>query len=496
MLLRTGKTLDTRPQTPKKDPNTQRPAMAGNTDGGEPAPPNTQEKTTSRFAIRKVMFPRAADNTAANKKETPSSDPPPIVVPFRQANKTAENLIDSDVKTILKAKLVPADFVIKNLNNATQIRANNAKTYAEIQKILSEAKMEFYTYTNQAPKLKKFVVYGLCKEDIADIKQNLQDYGLNPVDIKPMHQKQPRNSQTNYLCYFDEEDNVTLQILSEVKYICSTVVSWAHYRQPATNCLQCRNCFRYKHSAESCHMTAICMYCAEPHPSTACPLLELKLADKRASIPEYRLKCTNCKGNHTAVFKLCPARTQLINTRHAERRNTAKAKTFADAPLPTHNAWNTNKKPLFPPLITKMRTITTTPAELVPTTSITRSRSHSPPDVTRKPQRTNNKQTPSSSRRPADHSRSHQQKPAIQGRIINEKVSFQNQLEKHNRSHAALKNPINLNNSNANHNDNNRFSPQDLMAIFQEILENISRCNTKQEQLNALMALAVKYMPQ
>ena len=139
-------------------------------------------------------------------------------------------------------------------------------------------------------------MYGLSEDDIDSIKDCLTEYGLEPAEVKPMRLKTPRrDALINYLVYFDPAIGVSLTMLKEVKYVCSTVVSWAHYRQPQTNCVQCRNCFRYNHTAESCHMKPVCMFCAQEHASVDCPLLERKKSTNKDSIPECLLKCCNCK---------------------------------------------------------------------------------------------------------------------------------------------------------------------------------------------------------
>lgn len=140
--------------------------MAGNED--EPGPSTSpkdkvkENQCSSRFAIRKVMFPRR-DEEKPTRKEMPYSGPPPIIVPMRPANnnKADENRTDDGLKALFKAKLGPTDYTIKNLNKATQIRADNAKSYSLIQKVFQEAKLEFYTYNNEGPKFEKFVMYGL-----------------------------------------------------------------------------------------------------------------------------------------------------------------------------------------------------------------------------------------------------------------------------------------------------------------------------------------------
>lgn len=494
-VFRSGKTLAPLPEDDvKRSANLEEPVSAPQMGDNEkdrassslPADGGDMD-SNSKFAIRKVVFTSCnAETPRDNAKAV--AEPPPFIVP---------NLAEQQkLKNLLKAKFASGDYIIKNLNSATQIRAKNSLIYATMDQFLTENKLQFYSYTNDGPKYKKFVLYGLNNEDIDEIKLNLTEYGLDPADIKTMRIKNPRyNDQTNYIVYFDAQFKVTLQILNEVKYICSTVVKWAHYRQPTTNCLQCQTCFRYKHSAAKCHMKQICLYCAEPHPADKCPLLERKIACKQAKIPEFLLRCTNCKGHHTAVFKNCPSRLQLIHNNHMKYNSKSTAEPFAvptntpkliPAPLPTHNAWKTAQQ--FPPLTRGRKNI---PVQQ-PVVAALITRSHTPPSRQSRYRQSN--QTPTTTRPPADRftnrsqiknkSNQHRQVKATNSTLVQPFPIHNNYNTENSKS--------NVNNST---NDHNCFNSQEMVVIFQEMLTSIRTCRNKEQQLQALMTLAIKYMP-
>lgn len=116
----------------------------------------------------------------------------------------------NNLKALLKTKLKPTDFVVKNLSTATQIRVNNAEIYATTLGILKEANIDHYTYVNNAPKLKKFVMFGLCNEEEDEILSNIKEYGLIPAKLVAMKNVRNRtNLRTNYLVYFEPDDNAT-----------------------------------------------------------------------------------------------------------------------------------------------------------------------------------------------------------------------------------------------------------------------------------------------
>ena len=484
MLLRLGKTLKSPPPKVKKTSERSRPAAMVNAKAAESPPDHvTEEVQDSRFSTRRIYFPRDAGDKPKPQEFQPKA-PPPIIVPGQPAEEattanvsTGPDRSKGGLKSLLKAKLDAADYVIKHLNTATQIRANNANAYAKIQKLLQDEKINFYTYINDGPKFKKFVLYGLYEESIAEIKSCLKEYGLDPVEIKQMQRRiQTPNAPTNYLVYFDAECQITLHILKEVKYICSTVISWAHYRQPSNNCLQCRNCFRFKHSRESCHMPSSCLYCAGKHPTETCALLKTKEATKARAIPEHQLRCCNCNGNHTAVYKHCPVRLQLIQKQQQppQRLHTAPRK-FIDAPTPAHNPWTTNYQQ-FPPLNNTAPTQTPNPQ---PVQLITEAQLDPL-------ERLQNSRTPSNTR-----SRSTADPHPVYNRTL---------MHNNGNDKVSLKLPINLNpnsssfNSNTSTYNRNCLTPQELMEVFQEIIGSISTCTSREEQLNAIMKIAIKYI--
>lgn len=72
------------------------------------------------------------------------------------------------------------DYLIRNLNNATQIRATNIQAHKQIKELMSANKFQNYSYDNDGPRFKKLVLYGLNAEDIGDIKSNLCDVWTKP----------------------------------------------------------------------------------------------------------------------------------------------------------------------------------------------------------------------------------------------------------------------------------------------------------------------------
>lgn len=61
--------------------------------------------------------------------------------------------------------------------------------------------------------------------------------------------------------------------------------------------IQCYNCYGFRHIAAHCRKKKTCPYCTQCHAEGDCLIKKDKLIDQ--------YKCTNCKGNHTAIDKNC-----------------------------------------------------------------------------------------------------------------------------------------------------------------------------------------------
>lgn len=516
MLLSNNKTLEQTSQRPVKRRRTDSPTGESEdsqmsetveTPGGtavdmETAPATTKgsEERTSRFAIRKIIFkPKDVEAAQTNATTTP---PPPIIVPHNGGKNHSKPVSTVDntpketatpvlLKAILNKEMNRGNYLIRNLNNATQIRATNIQTHKKIMELLTANKIQHYSYVNDGPRFKKFVLYGLNAEDIGDIKSDLCDYGLNPVDIKPMTIRKPRyHDHNNYIVYFDYDEKVTLQKIQQAKYICNTLVTWNHYKNPTNQCIQCQNCFRYNHNARECNMNAVCYLCAEDHKAETCPLMKQKQEVKADCIPQDCLKCVNCDGQHTAVFMNCPMRIKHLDKRRknpeAPDQTAQQPKvSFIAADTPKQNYWEQNNRQHSnqhepnngKPYQQKQMTGPT------PTRPGEREYYHS-------------QRTPRSARTHTPNRRQSRSTADHQMRDKQQHYSHQSGADSINE---FKQKPIFVATNNSFlstlSQSNDTFTPTELAEIFQEMLGSISHCRNKVDQLNALMNLAIKYMP-
>ncbi|KAG8233305.1 hypothetical protein J437_LFUL013775 [Ladona fulva] len=80
-----------------------------------------------------------------------------------------------------------------------------------------------------------------------------------------------------------------------IKYICGLKIKIEKFKPP-NGPPQCHRCQQYGHVDKACHMPIKCVKCGLDHLSREC--------NKPISEPAI---CANCKGNHPANYRGCPA---------------------------------------------------------------------------------------------------------------------------------------------------------------------------------------------
>lgn len=458
-----------------------------------------------RFEITKVAFSRPRNPTdpatatpAASKLPTP----PIITVPFRKGMDKAiieyNSKLNKYITTALNATMETAEYITENRPNAIKIHTSSDAAHSVVRATLKSNNIYAYTqpYHSNAPKTKRFVVYNLCDPDISQVKDDLEHYGLYPVDMKIMTIKRAKfPGHTNILVYFDEDDHITLDVVSKAKYICHTKVTWDHYRQTAPRQRQCENCLAPGHSSQYCDMPAKCFFCAsQEHTATDCPLKAKKEELGANTIPTQYLKCANCGGQHTAVDKNCPSKLRYAeflskgNKRPPRTTRPEPRTVYIPAPPPTTNPWlETTTRPApnqWPETQTIQHNETT--AHDAPTVNaewtVVRRKNKNTTPATHQHIQTHENRQPKIVAAAAVHSDSIGQ--------VNTKVSNNIIKLRDTKKHVHSDNSNILINKNSS-----LFNTQELSAIFQEMVYKLRNCADKGEQLTALMDIALKYTP-
>lgn len=448
----------------------------------EPMDSTTPKAAKGRYAIKKKIFTRPRESPSHPDEEENHSIPPPFVVPANcNIIPTKYNSLSELVKSTLKASLAQGEFAIKNQSSGITVRVSDRAAYIKAESCLLKTDIKYFTYETYTDgvKLQKYVIYDLGDVDIAELIDDLKEYGLDPVDVRKMTIKRPRyQGQSNYIAYFDAADRLTLPMVSAAAHICNTVVKWAHYKEPTARIRQCANCFKFGHSDKKCHLPTVCLFCAKSHKAPDCPLLKKKVATGADSIPSYLLKCAGCDKEHTAIYQFCEKRTKYADNLNKGPRG---ASTSAPASSRGPTSASTTKPTTTTPAPRPHRSNNRRPVQ----------RSHSPPRNTAARVTKTRPRTPTAAQTTKlsfDQQQNRQ--------VINEKPSKQtnNTIISSTNTNSHSKSQQSITNNTADSNSD-VFSPQELLGIFHEMTSTISNCRTKKEQLDALMSLALKYMP-
>lgn len=495
-------------------------------------PPATAQGTTTnatnstndrkRFDIIKVAFgdPRKAQVPAKPAEEDVKPPIPPLItVPFRKGKDTAAFNYNADlfssIKKALDSRVTAGDYITEHRPHDIKIHTTSEAVHELVRSALKNNNINAFTQPlhTTAPKMKRFVILDLSNPDLDQLLEELERYGLYPLDLKIMTIRRPKfPGHTNVLVYFDEEDHITLEVVSKALYLCHNKVTWEHYRQAAPRQRQCENCLAPGHSALYCDMPARCYYCASHnHTAPDCPLRAMKEKLGAKAIPPRFLKCANCNGNHTAISIDCPAKKRyadyLQQKMQPNRPQAQSAPPIRPGPIQrgkpqpaAHDPWLDLGVPANERVYKPAPTPATNPwLPAPPPTSASwadadlpvNPPAHTPTEqdypewsvVQNKKKRPRNQQQPK-----APQSASQPSSDA------NSNITISN--NRNSNTNLPVSNILSPSAVNYNSNsDSSLFTTQQLSSIFQEMVAKLRTCTNKGDQLTALMDIALKYTP-
>lgn len=199
------------------------------------------------------------------------------------------------------------------------VKVSTIGDHQTLLKLLEEAGFDYYLFRDpNRSKLMKVVLRGLHRtthqEDIMDY---LKAKGFDVLNVSQM-KTNSKEKRPLPLFLITLPDTPQSRTVFQIKVIDYTVCTLEQFRSP-NNPLQCYRCQLYSHSAANCRVQPNCVKCSEPHDSRTCPPRE-----------KHLLKCYNCKGNHAASYKGCPAykkaKIQLLNNKQRAQRNAQQQK--------------------------------------------------------------------------------------------------------------------------------------------------------------------------
>lgn len=243
--------------------------------------------------------------------------PPPIILHNLNSKK--------EVDAVLQNIPVNKSNILKRVTKqGTKLFVPTTEEFKSLRSHLSTAKAKFTSYTLHEDMVTRYVMYGLPEHDIDEVRAALTDVlKQQPLEVKQMKiNRKSYEDQANYLVYFKKSAGITMLNLKNITGILGYRVVFAKYER-GVQPTQCYNCQQYSHASRNCWLDPRCMRCGGPHKSSECSLID----KSTMKIPEDKVKCINCHGNHTSNSKDCPIRIRLVKEREelaSKRLNTAK----------------------------------------------------------------------------------------------------------------------------------------------------------------------------
>lgn len=183
-------------------------------------------------------------------RPNPQKSPPPIIV---------YNLKPSEVsKFIQNSGIAQEKIKIQLTPNGTKLFAQSIEEFLLLKTKLSEAKVNYYTYTLPEEKNTKIVLYGLPNMEAEAVKTLLNAERLNPTEVKKLKIRNARyDEQANYLLYFKRTDHVKVNDVRMITGLMNYRVKWEYFSPRNRGPTQCFNCQAYGHSSSNCNLQPV-----------------------------------------------------------------------------------------------------------------------------------------------------------------------------------------------------------------------------------------------
>lgn len=391
-----------------------------------PRRPQYQNQSRSNVNHNKNNAVRGGSDPSTSNKL------PPIVIVGKSIAEVREILTKAGTK----------DVSMKQTRDGIKTFATTIDDFTKLKKLLLESKAQFFSHQLREEQTTKFVLHGLPKLSCDDIMAELTAKGVKPAQVREMNIKKRRDADhCVYMISFLKKDKISMIELQEIKYIVSVHIRWEYYRNTRAGPTQCNNCLRYGHGTSNCNMPPQCVRCGESHEKHKCIYLtqqttqmDTETGDTALKIPNSKVKCALCRGDHTGNYSKCPKRLEYIAQRPTmNKRAVRERKSVAFQHAPQLDDFN------FPHLPVSHAT---------PWSS--ESTSRLPPRKRRKPMGE------------SEISRSDED-------LVSEPSNERSQ------------------------NDSPLFTSDELFAIFLSVTSQLSKARSKAEQVQIMMNIAIKY---
>jgi hypothetical protein len=310
----------------RKKPSTAEPEEVTNVPTGSRFAPLSDHEDTDLQDEENEPMEEEEETTPEEEK---NEKPPPIVLHGKYDYKKLLELSQQSTEHGVSLKFTRAN---------TIIYSQTIKDFDGLKEALKNSKKaEWHTYATKKEKTHGFVAYGLDNNpDENDVKKVLEEKGINCRNVYKM-------KKTNSPLYVVITDNKTTlrDLESNVKTIEYIVVRWKKLINKR-EIVQCHNCQTWGHAATNCFAATKCLKCAGNHLTSECSLKKDDTEDQK------KIKCSNCGQGHLANSTECEiyiARKKLMvkNKTDLVQKTTRQSNKYVPAPVPTKNAWTTQR---------------------------------------------------------------------------------------------------------------------------------------------------------
>lgn len=194
------------------------------------------------------------------------------------------------------------------------ILVNSLEKQQVVLNTLKDKKIDCFTSGRTETASDKFLLYGLCDYNEAELTEELKSRNLPVSTIKKFNNKQASKRETFLIC-FRVSSKITIERVRQERSLFNTLVNWKKFEDREPRASQCFNCLQFGHASSACKSAPVCVLCAKAHSKAQCPLPKLE----NGKVDAKFLRCALCKGNHTASFSACPTRTEYIRSQEMKQ---------------------------------------------------------------------------------------------------------------------------------------------------------------------------------
>ena len=258
-----------------------------------------------------------------NKEEELTPKIPPIFL----LGVNNYGVIVNDIKT-----MASSPFTGKQFKDKIKLQLTSTDDYRKITKYFTDSEVQFYSFVNPIDSklsvVLKPVPYSLTEEEI---KNEL--LAMN-YPVKNVTRIQNKFRQPTPACSVVLDDNKeSREIFNMNKFFYCLVTVEPRYRPKGIP--QCRNCLKWNHTRNYCHLSPKCVLCAGSHSLKDCNLRTMPSTSATKITP----KCSNCGGPHPASYRGCEEHKKLKRLFTHRQMNKHHTNSYTTAPEPLTNAW-------------------------------------------------------------------------------------------------------------------------------------------------------------